>query len=157
MWMSPVQNQSWVSEFILLRSSSDPMSNKVFFVAFLIPYLSSVLGNGLIVTLICLDMHLHTPMYFFLCILSLLDMGYISTTVPQMVVHLLTQSQTISFAGYWLQMFVLDALDLTKCIFFVIMAYDQYIAICYPLRSSSTGACVHSWQLRPVLVVSSSL
>ena len=95
MWMPPVQNQSWVSEFILLGFSSDPTSNRVLFIAFLLLYLSSVLGNGLIVTLICLDMHLHTPMYFFLCILSLLDMGYISTTVPQMLVHLLAQSQTI--------------------------------------------------------------
>ena len=134
MWMPPVQNQSWVSEFILLCFSSDPTSNRVLFIAFLLLYLSSVLGNGLIVTLICLDMHLHTPMYFFLCILSLLDMGYISTTVPQMLVHLLAQSQTISFAGCWLQMFAFSALGLTECIFFVIMAYDRYIAICYPLR-----------------------
>ncbi|XP_057558203.1 olfactory receptor 2A12-like [Hippopotamus amphibius kiboko] len=144
MWMPPGQNQSWVSEFILLGFSSDPTTNRILFIAFLLLYLSSVLGNGLIVTLICLDMHLHTPMYFFLCILSQLDMGYVTTTMPQMLVHLLTQSQTISFAGCWLQMYVFGALGLTECILFVVMAYDRYVAICYPLRYTvilSWGLC----------------
>ncbi|XP_005410777.1 PREDICTED: olfactory receptor 2D2-like [Chinchilla lanigera] len=143
MWMLPVQNQSWVSEFILLGFSSDPMSNRILFIAFLLLYLSSVLGNGLIITLICLDKQLHTPMYFFLCILSLLDMCYVTTTMPQMLVHLLAHSQTISFAGCWLQMYVFCALGLTECIFFVVMAYDRYVAIWYPLRYTA----VLSWGL----------
>ncbi|ELK16778.1 olfactory receptor 2A12 [Pteropus alecto] len=144
MWMSPRQNQSWVSEFILLGFSSDPLSNRILFIAFLLLYLSSVLGNGLIVTLIYLNMHLHTPMYFFLCILSLLDMSYITTTMPQMLVHLLAHSQTISFAGCWLQMYMFGALGLTECILFVVMAYDRYIAICHPLHYTvilSWGLC----------------
>ncbi|XP_006886673.1 PREDICTED: olfactory receptor 2A12-like [Elephantulus edwardii] len=137
------QNQSWVSEFILLGFSSDPTSNRIFFFAFLLLYLSSILGNGLIVTLICLDSHLHTPMYFFLCILSLLDMGSVTTTVPQMLVHLLTHSQTISFACCWLQMYMFGAFGLFECIFFVVMAYDRYVAICYPLRYT----IILSWDL----------
>ncbi|XP_062962829.1 olfactory receptor 2A12-like [Cynocephalus volans] len=144
MWMLPGQNQSWVSEFILLGFSSDPKSNRILFTVFLLLYLSSVLGNGLIFTLICLDTHLHTPMYFFLCILSLMDMGYISTTMPQMLVHLLGHSQTISFAGCWMQMYMVGALGLTECILFVVMAYDRYVAICYPLRYTvilSWGLC----------------
>ncbi|XP_039738952.1 olfactory receptor 2A12-like [Pteropus medius] len=144
MWMSPRQNQSWVSEFILLGFSSDPLSKRILFIAFLLLYLSSVLGNGLIVTLIYLNMHLHTPMYFFLCILSLLDMSYITTTMPQMLVHLLAHSQTISFAGCWLQMYMFSALGLTECILFVVMAYDRYIAICHPLHYTvilSWGLC----------------
>ncbi|XP_011384303.1 olfactory receptor 2A12-like [Pteropus vampyrus] len=144
MWMPPRQNQSWVSEFILLGFSSDPLSNRILFIAFLLLYLSSVLGNGLIVTLIYLNMHLHTPMYFFLCILSLLDMSYITTTMPQMLVHLLAHSQTISFAGCWLQMYMFGALGLTECILFVVMAYDRYIAICHPLHYTvilSWGLC----------------
>ncbi|XP_011384638.1 olfactory receptor 2A12 [Pteropus medius] len=142
--MPPRQNQSWVSEFILLGFSSDPLSNRILFIAFLLLYLSSVLGNGLIVTLIYLNMHLHTPMYFFLCILSLLDMSYITTTMPQMLVHLLAHSQTISFAGCWLQMYMFGALGLTECILFVVMAYDRYIAICHPLHYTvilSWGLC----------------
>ncbi|KAM4873328.1 olfactory receptor 2A12-like [Thomomys bottae] len=145
MWMLPGQNQSWVSEFILLGFSSDATSNKILFIAFLLLYLISVLANGLIATLICLDSHLHTPMYFFLCILSLLDMGYVTTTMPQMLVHLLTHSHTISFAGCWLQMYVFGALGLTECVFFVVMAYDRYVAICYPLHYTvilSWGLCM---------------
>ncbi|XP_036858170.2 olfactory receptor 2A12-like [Manis javanica] len=144
MQLPPGQNQSWVSEFVLLGFSSDPLSNRMLFLAFLLLYLSSVLGNGLIVTLIWLDVHLHTPMYFFLCVLSLLDMGYITTTMPQMLVHLLAHSQTISFAGCWLQMYVFGALGLTEGILFVVMAYDRYVAICYPLRYTvilSWGLC----------------
>uniref|UniRef100_A0A8D1UAQ7 G-protein coupled receptors family 1 profile domain-containing protein n=1 Tax=Sus scrofa TaxID=9823 RepID=A0A8D1UAQ7_PIG len=142
--MPPGQNQSWVSEFILRGFSCDPMSNRILFIAFLLLYLSSVLGNGLIVILICLDVNLHTPMYFFLCILSLLDVGCVTTTVPQMLVHLLAQSQTIAFAGCWLQMYVFGALGLTECLLFVVMAYDRYVAICYPLRYTvllSWGLC----------------
>ncbi|XP_052031612.1 olfactory receptor 2A12-like [Apodemus sylvaticus] len=134
MRMIPVQNQSWVSEFILLGFSSDPTTNSILFIVFLLIYLSSVLGNGLITMLVCLDTQLHTPMYFFLCVLSLLDMGYVTTTMPQMLVHLLAHSQTISFIGCWLQMFVFGALGMTECTFFVVMAYDRYVAICYPLR-----------------------
>ena len=144
MWMPPGQNQSWVSEFILLGFSSDPTNKRTLFSAFLLLYLSSVLGNGLIVTLVRLDMHLHTPMYFFLCILSLLDMSYVTTTVPQMLVHLLSRSQTISFAGCWLQMYIFGAVGLTECILFVVMAFDRYVAICYPLRYTvilSWGLC----------------
>lgn len=134
MWMIPGQNQSWVSEFILLGFSSDPMTNSILFTVFLPIYLSSVLGNGLIIMLVSLDTQLHTPMYFFLCILSLLDMGYVTTTMPQMLVHLLAHSQTISFAGCWLQMYVFGALGIAESTLFVVMAYDRYVAICYPLR-----------------------
>ncbi|XP_076789628.1 olfactory receptor 2D2-like [Arvicanthis niloticus] len=133
MWMIPRQNQSWVSEFILVGFSSDPTTNSILFIVFLLIYLSSVLGNGLIIMLVCLDTQLHTPMYFFLCTLSLLDMSYVTTTMPQMLVHLLAHSQTISFAGCWLQMYVFGALGITECTFFVVMAYDRYVAICYPL------------------------
>ncbi|XP_015995447.2 olfactory receptor 2A12-like [Rousettus aegyptiacus] len=144
MWMPPRQNQSWVSEFILLGFTSDPLSSRILFIAFLLLYLSSVLSNGLIVTLIYLNTHLHTPMYFFLCILSLLDMSFINTTMPQFLVHLLAHSRTISFAGCWLQMFMFGALGLTECILFVVMAYDRYIAICHPLHYTvilSWGLC----------------
>uniref|UniRef100_A0A8C6HD05 Olfactory receptor family 10 subfamily AK member 13 n=1 Tax=Mus spicilegus TaxID=10103 RepID=A0A8C6HD05_MUSSI len=145
MWMIPGQNQSWVSEFILIGFSSDPTTNSILFIVFLLIYLSSVLGNGLIIMLVCLDTQLHTPMYFFLCTLSLLDMGYVTTTMPQMLVHLLAHSQTISFAGCWLQMFVFGALGTTECTFFVVMAYDRYVAICYPLHYTvilNWGLCI---------------
>uniref|UniRef100_A0A8I6AIJ7 Olfactory receptor family 10 subfamily AK member 11 n=2 Tax=Rattus norvegicus TaxID=10116 RepID=A0A8I6AIJ7_RAT len=145
MWMILGQNQSWVSEFILLGFSRDPMTNSILFLVFLIVYLSSVLGNGLIIMLVYLDTQLHTPMYFFLCTLSLFDMSYVTTTMPQMLVHLLAHSQTISFAGCWVQMYVFGALGITECTFFVVMAYDRYVAICYPLHYTvilSWGLCI---------------
>ncbi|XP_031232878.1 olfactory receptor 2A12-like [Mastomys coucha] len=145
MWIIPVQNQTWVSEFILLGFSSDPTTNSILFIVFFLIYLSSVLGNGLIIMLVCLDTQLHTPMYFFLCTLSLLDMSYVTTTMPQMLVHLLAHSQTISFVGCWLQMYVFGALGITECTFFVVMAYDRYVAICYPLRYTvilNWGLCI---------------
>ncbi|XP_028749059.1 olfactory receptor 2A12-like [Peromyscus leucopus] len=145
MWMIPGQNQSWVSEFILLGFSSDPTTNSILFIVFLLIYLCSVLGNGLIIMLICLDTQLHTPMYFFLCILALLDMCYVTTTMPQMLVHLLAHSQTISFAGCWMQMYVFGSLATTECTLFVVMAYDRYVAICYPLRYTvilNWGLCI---------------
>ncbi|CAO2588737.1 Olfactory receptor 2J2 [Lemmus lemmus] len=143
--MIPGQNQSWVSEFILLGFSSDPTTNSILFIVFLLIYLSSVMGNGLIILLICMDTQLHTPMYFFLCILAMLDMGYVTTTMPQMLVHLLAHSQTISFAGCWLQMYMFGALGITECTLFVVMAYDRYVAICYPLHYTvilNWGLCI---------------
>ncbi|XP_036602891.1 olfactory receptor 2A12-like [Trichosurus vulpecula] len=147
--MFPASNHSSVTEFILLGFTSDPTSNRILFIIFLLLYLCSILGNGLIIILICLDSHLHTPMYFFLSILSLLDMGYITTTIPQMLVHLLSISKLISFEGCWLQMYVFGALSLTECIFFAVMAYDRYVAICFPLRYM----LILNWDLCVRLVV----
>nr|XP_048306512.1 olfactory receptor 2A12-like [Myodes glareolus] len=145
MWMIPGQNQTRVSEFILLGFSSDPTTKSVLFTVFLLVYLSSVLGNGLIIILVCLDKQLQTPMYFFLCILAMLDMGYVSTTMPQMLVHLLAHSHTISFAGCWIQMYAFGALAATESMLFVVMAYDRYVAICYPLHYTvilNWGLCI---------------
>ncbi|KAM9036392.1 olfactory receptor 2D2-like [Sarcophilus harrisii] len=147
--MFPTSNQSSVTEFIRLGFSSDPASNRILFIIFLLLYLCSVLGNGLIIILICLDSHLHTPMYFFLSILSVLDMGYITTAVPQMLVHLLSSSKLISFASCWLQMYLFGALGFIECIFFVVMAYDRYVAICFPLRYM----LILNWNLCVRLVV----
>ncbi|CAO2588743.1 Olfactory receptor 2D2 [Lemmus lemmus] len=143
--MIPGHNQTQVSEFILLGFSRDPTTNSILFIVFLLIYLSSVMGNGLIILLICMDTQLHTPMYFFLCILAMLDMGYVTTTMPQMLVHLLAHSQTISFSGCWMQMYMFGALAFTECTLFVVMAYDRYVAICYPLHYTvilNWGLCI---------------
>ncbi|KAM9040012.1 olfactory receptor 2D2-like [Sarcophilus harrisii] len=147
--MFPASNHSSVTEFVLLGFSNDPALNKILFIIFLLLYFCSVLGNGLIIILICLDSHLHTPMYFFLCILSILDMGIITATVPQLLVHLLSSSRLISFAGCWVQMYLFACFGLTECMFFVVMAYDRYVAICYPLRYM----LILNWDLCVRLVV----
>ncbi|XP_011762086.1 olfactory receptor 2G3-like [Macaca nemestrina] len=127
-------NHSFVSEFILLGFSRDSRINAILFNIFLFLYLSTLVGNGLIVILIHLDSHLHTPMYFLLSALSMLDMSYVTTTVPQMLVHLVCQKKIISYVGCVSQMYIFLVLGITEGSLFSVMAYDRYVAICYPLR-----------------------
>ena len=147
------KNQSSVTEFILLGFSRNPRTNWILFFLFLFLYLFTVLGNGLIVTLIRVDACLHIPMYFFLSILSLLDLSYATTTVPQMLIHLVSKSKTISYVGCVVQMYVFLTLGITETWIFAAMAYDRYVAICYPLHygvKMSQTLCV-------LLAVSSAL
>ncbi|XP_039094654.1 olfactory receptor 6N1-like [Hyaena hyaena] len=127
-------NQSFVAEFILLGFSFSPRTTPLLFLAFLMTYLLIILGNALITILICLDSHLHTPMYFFIGILSMLDLGYTTTTVPQMLAHLVSQKKTISFASCVAQMYIFLVLGITESWLFAIMSIDRYVAICHPLR-----------------------
>ena len=128
------ENHSSVSEFILLGFSSDIQVRMALFTFFLLLYFITILGNGLIITLIYLDTHLHTPMYFFLSILSLVDMSYVTTTVPQMLVNLVYPGRTISWGACAAQMFIFLILGIAECVLYAIMAYDRYMAICFPLH-----------------------
>uniref|UniRef100_A0A8C8UJG1 Olfactory receptor family 13 subfamily P member 3 n=1 Tax=Peromyscus maniculatus bairdii TaxID=230844 RepID=A0A8C8UJG1_PERMB len=127
-------NQTFVTEFILLGFSLSPRTTPLLFSAFLMIYLMIILGNGLIFILICLDPHLHTPMYFFIGILSMLDLGYTTTTVPQMLAHLVSQKKTISYSSCVAQMYIFLVLGVTESWLFAIMSIDRYVAICHPLR-----------------------
>ncbi|XP_025712975.1 olfactory receptor 2A12-like [Callorhinus ursinus] len=127
-------NQSSVTEFILLGFSFNSRTTPLLFSAFLMTYLLIILGNGLITILICLNSHLHTPMYFFIGILSMLDLGYTTTTVPQMLAHLASQKKTISFASCAAQMYIFLVLGITESWLFAMMSIDRYVAICHPLR-----------------------
>ncbi|NP_666427.2 olfactory receptor 62 [Mus musculus] len=128
------RNRSSLTEFVLLGFSSNTQINGILFGIFLLLYLTTLLGNGLIITLIHMDSRLHTPMYFFLSVLSILDMGYVTTTVPQMLVHLVCKKKTISYVGCVAQMYIFLMLGITESWLFAIMAYDRYVAICHPLR-----------------------
>ncbi|XP_046307714.1 olfactory receptor 1J21-like [Marmota monax] len=127
-------NQSSVSEFLLLGLPIQPEQQGMYYALFLGMYLTTVLGNLLIILLIRLDSHLHTPMYFFLSHLALTDISFSSVTAPKMLMNMLTQTQSISYAGcisqaYFFLSFVdLDSFLLTS------MAYDRYVAICHPLH-----------------------
>ncbi|XP_059542219.1 olfactory receptor 2A12-like [Myotis daubentonii] len=127
-------NQSYVTEFILLGFSFSPRIMPLLFSAFLMTYLLIILGNSLITILICLDSHLHTPMYFFIGVLSMLDLSYTTTTVPQMLAHMASQKKTISFASCVAQMYIFLVLGITESWLFAIMSIDRYVAICHPLR-----------------------
>ncbi|KAM6182148.1 olfactory receptor 1J21-like [Erethizon dorsatum] len=127
-------NQSSVSEFILLGLPTRLEEQGMYYALFLVMYLTMVLGNLLIILLIRLDSRLHTPMYFFLSHLALTDISLSSVTAPKMLMNMLTQSQSISYAGcisqsYFFALFAgLDSFLLTS------MAYDRYVAICHPLH-----------------------
>ncbi|XP_002751952.1 olfactory receptor 2F1-like [Callithrix jacchus] len=126
-------NVTWVSEFILMGLSSDRGTQAGLFILFAAAYLLTLLGNGLILLLIWLDVRLHLPMYFFLCNLSLVDICYTSSGVPQMLVHFLMEKKTISFAQCGTQLFFSLAFGGTEFLLLAAMAYDRYVAICDPL------------------------
>ncbi|KAF7482095.1 hypothetical protein GHT09_006688 [Marmota monax] len=131
--MEPI-NQTAISEFLLLGLTEDPALQLLVFSLFLSMYLVIILGNLLIILAVSNDSHLHTPMYFFLSNLSLTDICMGTTTIPKMLVNIQTHTQGISYTGCLSQLcFVLIFSGLENCVL-AEMAYDRYVAICYPLR-----------------------
>ncbi|XP_035169441.1 olfactory receptor 14C36-like, partial [Oxyura jamaicensis] len=101
---------------------------------FLSIYLAALLGNGLILTAIACNHHLHTPMYFLLLNLALVDLGSISTTVPKAMANSLWDTRAISYAGCATQVFFFILFVAAEFYLLIIMAYDRYVAICKPLH-----------------------
>ncbi|KAB0381060.1 hypothetical protein FD755_008844 [Muntiacus reevesi] len=128
------ENQSSVSEFLLLGLPIWPEQQGVFFALFLGMYLTTVLGNLLIILLIRLDPHLHTPMYFFLSHLALTDVSFSSVTVPKMLINMHTRDQSIPYAGCVTQMYFFIFFGCVDNLLLAVMAYDRYVAICHPLH-----------------------
>ncbi|XP_033018389.1 olfactory receptor 5V1-like [Lacerta agilis] len=123
-----------VTEFIFLGFSGVHEGQSILFLLFLTIYLFTLVGNSTIFTLIQLDSHLHSPMYFFLSHLSCLDICYSSVTVPKILVNFLRQRHTISYNQCMAQMFFLMTFAGSECALLAVMAYDRYAAICQPLR-----------------------
>lgn len=128
------RNQSLCTIFTFVAFSSLAELQPVLFVVFLVIYSFTVGGNLIIISLISVTPFLHTPMYFFLVNLSFLEMCYITSVVPQMLVHLLVETKTISVGGCAAQMYIFAILGLTECCLLAAMAYDRFVAICYPLH-----------------------
>ncbi|XP_006094836.1 olfactory receptor-like protein OLF3 [Myotis lucifugus] len=128
------KTQTWVSEFFLLGLSSDWGTQVSLFVLFLIMYLVTIVGNLLILLLIRLDSRLHTPMYFFLTVLSFVDLCYANSIAPQMLAHLLSAQKSIPFQSCVLQLYVSLALGGSEFFLLGAMAYDRYVAVCHPLH-----------------------
>ncbi|XP_067159100.1 olfactory receptor 14C36-like, partial [Apteryx mantelli] len=108
-------------------------------------YLAALLGNGLIITAVVCDHHLHTPMYFFLLNLSLLELGSVSTTVPKSMANSLWDTRAISYSGCAAQLFFFFFFISAEYSVLTLMAYDRYVAICKPLHYGNimgTRACV---------------
>ncbi|XP_037018264.2 olfactory receptor 7A10-like [Artibeus jamaicensis] len=127
-------NNTSISEFLLLGLSEEPELQPILFGLFLSMYLITVLGNVLIILAISSDSHLHTPMYFFLSNLSLVDIGFTSTTIPKMLVNIQTQSKAITYAGCLTQIYFSLLFALLDNFLLTVMAYDRFVAICHPLH-----------------------
>ncbi|XP_058512294.1 olfactory receptor 7A10-like, partial [Ochotona princeps] len=129
-----LKNQTQLSEFLLLGFSEDPALQPLIFGLFLSMYLVTVSGNLLIVLAILSEPHLHTPMYFFLANLSLVDVCFTSTTIPKMLMNIQTQSRSISYAGCITQMLFFLLFGSVDDLLLAVMAYDRFVAICHPLH-----------------------
>ncbi|XP_004389091.1 olfactory receptor 2D2 [Trichechus manatus latirostris] len=130
-------NQTQVTEFFLLGLSDDPYTQKLLFVLFLGVYLLTVLGNLLLMSLVQVDPQLHTPMYFFLCNLSLADLCFSTNIVPQALIHLLSRKKAISFIRCAAQLLLFLIFGGTQCALLAVMSCDRYVAICNPLHYSN--------------------
>ncbi|XP_073494173.1 olfactory receptor 8A1-like [Phyllobates terribilis] len=127
-------NQTSGMYFILSGISNLPeLQLPVFLLAFL-TYLITLVGNMTIFLLVCLDHHLHTPMYFFLCNLSILDMSSSTVTMHRVFFSFITGDTTISFFACMAQMYIFASLTSDELLLLTIMSYDRYVAICCPLR-----------------------
>ncbi|KAM3919048.1 olfactory receptor-like protein OLF1 [Leptodactylus fuscus] len=127
-------NQTSVKAFILLGLSMDPLLQIIYFLIFLMIYVFTLLVNVLLLVVVRVNSHLHTPMYFFLSNLSVIDICFSSTIAPKILVNTLSQDKSISFLGCAAQVFFFLEFAGTECVILAIMAYDRYVAICKPLR-----------------------
>ncbi|XP_007532334.1 olfactory receptor 5V1-like [Erinaceus europaeus] len=130
------KNETALTEFIILGFSNLNGFEFLLFTTFSFIYICTLGGNIFIILVTMADSHLHTPMYFFLGNLALLDICYTTTNVPQMMVHLLSEKKSISYGGCVAQLFAFIFFVGSECFLLAAMAYDRYIAICKPLRYS---------------------
>ncbi|KAF7235199.1 Olfactory receptor 5V1 [Varanus komodoensis] len=141
------ENLTTDTAFILAGLTSHRKTQVLLFAVFLTIYLLTILGNLVIIILVLTDSHLHTPMYFFLTHLSGLEICYVTSTLPQMLAHLLAGNGTISFTRCMVQMYIALSLGCTECILLGAMAYDRYLAICSPLMYAAAMGRWHQIQL----------
>ncbi|XP_015261030.1 PREDICTED: olfactory receptor 14A16-like [Gekko japonicus] len=140
-----MSNLTSTPEFLLLEFSDIRELQILHFFVFLAVYVTAVSGNLLIVIAVALDHHLHTPMYFFLMNLALLDLGLVSVMVPKAMANSLLNTRSISYSACVAQVFFLFFLEGSDFALLTIMAHDRYVAICHPLQYGTImhrGACI---------------
>ncbi|XP_044775507.1 olfactory receptor 149-like [Neomonachus schauinslandi] len=133
-----MRNLSVVTEFILLGIPHTEDLESMLFVLCLGFYIFTLMGNLLIPLAIVSSTRLHPPMYFFLCQLSVCDIFFPSVSSPKMLFYLSGNSRIISYAGCVSQLFFYHFLGCTERFPYTVMAYDRFVAICYPLRYTVT-------------------
>ncbi|XP_069486146.1 olfactory receptor 5V1-like [Ambystoma mexicanum] len=146
------ENQTHIYQFILMGLSTKPEVQLFLAALFILTYISIIAGNLLILLVIRMNPHLHTPMYFFLGNLSFLDVCSSSVTVPKMLAGLLVKEKTISVHGCFTQLFFFISFTCAEIFLLSAMSYDRYVAICKPLHYTvimnmrfCTQLAVSSW------------
>ncbi|XP_053304066.1 olfactory receptor 5V1-like [Spea bombifrons] len=144
--MMQMKNITLAEDFYLLGIVTAPALQKLLFMLFACIYIMTILGNFMVIVIIIVDFHLHTPMYFFLVNLALIEILYTTAITPNNLKNLLQEDKTISFVGCFIQMFIFVTLGGSECVLLGTMAYDRYVAICYPLQYNTImdqSLCIH--------------
>ncbi|XP_078510102.1 olfactory receptor 5V1-like [Lissotriton helveticus] len=128
------ENETAANMFVIVGFVGVQQLQTSLFVIFLMIYLITLLGNFLIISIVYLDTHLHTPMYFFLTNLSFIDISNTTIILPQMLAHFFQVQPLISLTECLLQVYFFLVVVSTELILLAVMAYDRYVAICNPLR-----------------------
>ncbi|XP_049987796.1 olfactory receptor 867-like [Alexandromys fortis] len=128
------ENDTLIPEFLIVGLLDNPELQPILFGLFLSMYLVTVLGNLLIILAVSSSSHLHTPMYFFLCNLSFIDICFVSTTIPKMLVNMHSQRKGISYRECLTQVYFFTILVGMDNFLLTLMAYDRFVAICHPLH-----------------------
>ncbi|XP_053110946.1 olfactory receptor 1019-like [Hemicordylus capensis] len=131
------RNHTTVTEFILVGFMDYPQLQIPLFVLFLGIYMVTLVGNFGMIILIHVDARLHTPMYFFLCNLSIVDVGYSSVIAPKLLMTFTSDNRTISFIECAVQFYFICIFVTNECCLLGVMAYDRFVAICNPLLYST--------------------
>ena len=140
-----MENCTKLREFILLGLTDDPGLQVPLFIMFTLIYLIDVVGNMAIIMLVLMDSHLHTPMYFFICNLSVVDLGYSSAVTPLVMSEFFIISKVVSYNACAAQMFFFVGFATGENYLLTSMAYDRYVAVCKPLHYSTrmtTSVCI---------------
>ncbi|KAM4696246.1 olfactory receptor 8A1-like [Rhinophrynus dorsalis] len=127
-------NQTKVSYFIIRGVSDIPELQVPIFLLVLCIYLITIGGNMTIVLLVCLNPQLYTPMYFFLCNLSILDMCSTTVTLHRVLMNFISGDNTVSFPSCMAQMYIFGSLTADELLLLTVMSYDRYVAICNPMH-----------------------
>ncbi|KAM4749312.1 olfactory receptor 11L1-like [Rhinophrynus dorsalis] len=144
-----INNQTRVTEILLLGFQGPHGQKVMLFLLFLVIYISTLTGNIVIIILVSTQRQLHTPMYFFLSILSFSEVMSTTNIVPNMLYVIMANGGTLSFTACMAQFYCFSALTNAECFLLTVMSYDRYLAICNPLRYTS----IMDFKLRLHLVI----